>query len=745
MGNAENNLIAGKIIFRASGKAIVLPHDSTTDLPEEIHIRSGDTLTALPGDSVQVALRGGGAQKGGKNGEVFGKVVNVIDRARGTVVGRLVHKNGYFFVEPDDPRMPVHVVVADPKKAGVTPVPQLEEKVSVRLDAWDDADFFPTGTITQSFGKNHTPLAEFAAILHKYGLDENFPADVEGELKTIPEEVTEAHFGNRKDCRELFTFTIDPDDAKDFDDAISIEPLPKGAFSIGIHIADVSAYVSPGSALDKEAKRRGNSTYLVGTVIPMLPHKLSSGVCSLKEGVNRLTKSVFVQFSAEGEIQNTSFANTVIRSNKRLSYRQAMSFLKEDDFQKIIDTPMPAAHQTGFPGRSLAELSTEELRDLQTSIRQLWVFAKKLRKERMAGGSLDLDMPEVKIYLNPEGWADRIVQQESDESHQLIEEYMLLANEKVAQAFKKQNLPAVHRVHDKPDPEKLQELGQTIRAYGVKVGDLTLKEEVAKFLRLVRTHPQGYAMKVEFLRSLRQAKYSDDPIGHYGLNKSDYLHFTSPIRRYSDLIVHRIFEVLLKKTKQPSVSKEKLKSYKKEELSGLGDHLSITEQNSVEAERDSVKVKLLEYYDRETVVAPRDRTVFTAIITDVKGHGLFVEMADTLAYGFIPYTAFKDDHYVVSRDGKSIIGKRRQKEYHIGQRLPVIVATVDRFKRQIDLALPPRSKDGETTDSQEGQKASRSTETTSPRRGKKSKRKNQPAPKKAGNAQNKRRRSKKKK
>lgn len=696
----QNKLIAGRIIFRASGKAIVLPHESGEGVPEEIHIRSQDTSTALPGDSVQIKLL---TSQGGRRGksDLFGKVVNVVERARSSVVGRLIYKAGNYYVAPDDPRVPVNVVVADPKDSGLTPVPNLEDKVSVRLDDWEDPDFFPTGTLTESFGKNHTPMAEFAAILHKYGLDEEFPADVEKELASIPEEVTEDHFGNRMDCRDLFTFTIDPDDAKDFDDAISIEKLENGQYSIGVHIADVSAYVESKSALDKEAKRRGNSTYLVGTVIPMLPHKLSSGVCSLKEGVNRLTKSVFVCFDQEGHITKTSFANTVICSNKRLSYRQAMSFLKEDELQKIIDTPMPAAHQTGFPGRALSDLTKGELVDLQTSIRQLWFFAQKMRSERMAAGSLDLDMPEVKIYLSPEGWADRIVQQESDESHQLIEEFMLLANEKVAQAFKKQNLPAIHRVHDKPDPEKLEELGQTVRAYGVQVGDLTLSEEVSKFLRIVRTHPQGYSMKVDFLRSLRQAKYSDDPIGHYGLHKSDYLHFTSPIRRYSDLIVHRIFESLLKKTKQASaLSDKKVRPYKKEELNGLGEHLSITEQNSVEAERDSVKVKLLEFYDRETIIEPRNRTVFTAIITDVKGHGLFVEMADTLAYGFIPYKAFKDDHYEVSRDGKSIIGKRRQKEYCIGQRLPVIVATVDRFKRQIDLALPKGAPD-EITSSQD--------------------------------------------
>ena len=339
----------------------------------------------------------------------------------------------------------------------------------------------------------------------------------------------------RDSFRDVTTLTIDPVDAKDFDDALSIEELGEGRHRIGIHIADVSAYVKPGTPLDKEAQKRGNSTYLVGTVIPMLPHALSNGLCSLVEAQDRLTKSVFITFSQKAQIEQIDFANTVICSNKRLTYKQAFAFMQNDDLEAVRETPLPPKHQTGSTGRPLSDLSRSEMETLQRHIRALWEIAHQLRKRRFQNGSLDLDMNEIKIYVDPEGYADRIEKQENDESHQLIEEFMLSANEQVARKMKRNRFPCLYRVHDEPDEEKLQELRQTMGTFGVPCGNLSKANEMSKLLQILKEHPQGYTLKTHVLRSLKQAQYRALPDGHYGLAKSDYTpvsytHLTLPTK-----------------------------------------------------------------------------------------------------------------------------------------------------------------------------------------------------------------------
>ena len=341
--------------------------------------------------------------------------------------------------------------------------------------------------------------------------------------------------GGALDYRAIPVFTIDPDDAKDFDDALSIEQLG-GDTRVGIHIADVSSYVKPGTAIDREARERGNSTYLVGTVIPMLPEKLSNGLCSLVEAQDRLCKAVFLTFGPDIRIKQTDFANTVIRSRKRLTYKQAYALLFENSLEKIRALPVPPKHQTGSTGRALRDLNDWELSDLQSWIRSLWRIASALRMARMAHGSLDLDMPETKIFVDPQGYADRLERIEQDESHQLIEEFMLAANEAVARPDRGTHSACrrLYRVHDNPDAEKLNDYRQFVSTFGIKVGDLSRREEVVKLLAILKTHPQGYTLRTQFLRSLKKACYRATPDGHYGLHKKDYTHFTSPIRRYSD-------------------------------------------------------------------------------------------------------------------------------------------------------------------------------------------------------------------
>jgi ribonuclease R len=492
---------------------------------------------------------------------------------------------------------------------------------------------------------------------------------------------------HRLDYRHEAVFTIDPDDAKDFDDALSYELLDGGDVRLGVHIADVSTYVRPGTALDREAQRRGNSTYLVGVVVPMLPEKLSNGVCSLVEGQDRLCKAVFLTFDRKGRIKDTSYANTIIRSRKRLTYKQAYALMFEDDLDRIRTLPLPPKHQTGSTGRALHDLSHKELSDLQTWIRALWKIASKLRHDRMAHGSLDLDMPETKIFVDPKGYADRLEKIEHDESHQLIEEFMLAANEAVARLTRTHKLPSLYRVHDEPDGEKLEEYRSLLDSFHIKVGDLTRREELVRLLVVLRTHPQGYTLRTQLLRSLKKAVYRHTPDGHFGLHKKDYTHFTSPIRRYADLVVHRVFDhYLIKHAGQPMPGGHG-PGYDLPRVERLGEHLSLTEVNSAEAERDSVKVKLLEFFEREVDKYPKTR--FAAVITDVRPNGFFIELVESMTFGFVSANALGDDYYTPNSAGNALVGRKRRKTYAVNGRFDVVVDKVDRYKRLIDFRPAP--------------------------------------------------------
>ncbi|MEX2045363.1 MAG: RNB domain-containing ribonuclease, partial [Opitutus sp.] len=435
------------------------------------------------------------------------------------------------------------------------------------------------------------------------------------------------------------------------------------------------------SALDREARKRGNSTYLVGVVIPMLPEKLSNGLCSLVEAQDRLCKAVFLTFGRNGKLKDTGFANTVIRSRKRLTYKQAYAFIFEDNLARIRALPLPPKHQTGSTGRALHDLTDPELTDLQTWIRALWGIAARLRKERMANGSLDLDMPETKIFVDEDGYADRLEKIEHDESHQLIEEFMLAANEAVARLTRTQKLPSLYRVHDDPDPDKLDELRTLLGTHGIRTGDLTNRDELVRLLEVLHKHPQGYTLRTQLLRSLKKAAYRHTHDGHFGLAKTDYTHFTSPIRRYSDLVVHRVLEHhLARHGRRPAG--EHARGYDLGGVERLGEHLSLTEINSTEAERDSVKVKLLEFFERE--LDKRPRTKFAAVITDVRANGFFIELIESMTFGFVASQAIGDDSYSLSGDGTALVGRKRRQKFGLNQRLDVVVEKVDRYKRLID-------------------------------------------------------------
>lgn len=694
----DANLVTGAIRFRQRGSGFVIP-DVRTDgeSSQPIEIDATDTGVSMHGDQVVVRLydefnppKRRPKTKGKPKPSLYpdrprGRVIRIQKRARDTIVGNLQKTRLFHYVVPDDPRIIHDIYVPDPAKSKIKPRPAVGSKVVVKLHEWEQKHINPEGEIILNLGATHEPQAELMSILHKYDLNPEFPKKVLAEAKDIPSHVQRQQLKGREDLRDVFTFTIDPDDAKDFDDALSLEKLKGGLLRIGIHIADVGAYVQPNSALDQEAHTRGNSTYLVGTVIPMLPRALSNGICSLKEDVDRLTKSVFLTFAKGGKLKEIDFSNTVIRSNKRLTYKQAHTLLFKDDLEAVRSLKLPPSHQTGSTGRPLSELSDGELAKLQSSIRSLWTIASKMRADRMRKGSLNLEMSETKIFVDEQGYADRLEKVVNDESHQLIEEFMLAANEAVAKAMREANLPCIYRVHEEPDEERLNDLREFLATSGVAVANLNVRSEVIKLLRILETHPQGHILRTQLLRSLKKACYRSTPDGHYGLHKRDYCHFTSPIRRYSDLAVHRVFDFFLVKVKGRQALEGALPRYNIARANTLSEHLSHTEVNSTEAERESVKVKLLEFFDRE-LEKPK-KTRFEAIITEVRNHGMFVELVESNAFGMVHISTLKDDLYRVNDSGTAIVGRRTRKKYSVGQKIDVRVHRVDRFKRQVDFRI----------------------------------------------------------
>ena len=688
--SGDLNLLAGTIAFRQRGGAFL-------DVPgsdERIEIRPEDTGVALNSDKVLARLlpesfkprrgRNGRRDWNAANyGVRYAKVIRILERANSKVVGTLRRSYSFWHVVPDDPKFFYDVIVADPAKSGVVPPPKENDKVVVRLNEWVQKHMNPTGEIVENLGESHTPMAEYRSILVKYDLSETFPDEVEKCADSVPSEVSARDISGRFDARSIPTITIDPEDAKDFDDAISLRPAEGGNYEVGVHIADVSKYVKLSSPLDREAAKRGNSTYLVGTVIPMLPFKLSNGICSLVEDEDRLVKSVFLTVSPNGNILGAHFANSVIRSSKRLSYEQAHALITLDNLGEAAAVRPPENYETAFSGKDLTELSPESLAALQKMVRTLWGIASGMRQRRMKEGSLDLNMPEFKIFCDKDGYADRIEKIEYNESHQLVEEFMLAANREVSKALFGAKIPYISRVHDEPDPDKLSELRDELEPFGIECGDLTSRREIIKLLEQINAHPQAYILKTMFLRSLKRAEYRASPDGHYGLYMRFYAHFTSPIRRYADLTVHRCFDRMLWERKIPTAPKYAPAVLAKTELEAVAEAITRTEGNSTEAERESHKIKLMEYFERRIGKG----NAFEAIVTSLSNHGFFVDLTQSQAYGFVHLRTLHDDIYHLSDDGTELRGRRTGTTFRAGDKVYVDVESVDRFKRQIDFRL----------------------------------------------------------
>jgi ribonuclease R len=660
---AEADLVAGKLSIHQAGYGFLVPEKSGEP---DVFIAAENIGTAMHGDRVVArVLRDAPSDR--IKGRREGRVIRILERAHDTIVGTLQRSRNFYYVVPDDPRF-VHdvyvrpvAVVSDrrgsqdrPEDRQLESAANVGDKVVVRLHAWESRHINPEGEIIEVLGPASMPGIDMLSIIRKYHLPAEFPKDVLDQAKRISEQVDARQLEGREDLREEFIVTIDPDDARDFDDAIQVEKTTSG-WHLGVHIADVAAYVEPGSALDGEARMRGNSVYLPDRVIPMLPERLSNGVCSLNPGVDRLTHSVFVQFDKQGAVKSARFARSVIRSAHRLTYKQAYGIL------------------TAPPSDRLGE-----------RLHVAWQLAALLRQKRFQHGSLDLDFPEVKVWLDKEGHPVRLEQVENDESHQLIEEFMLAANEAVARELKKRAIPTIYRVHENPDPEKLAEYREFVLSFNYRVGDLTHRAELQRLLASIRGKPEEQALKVALLKSLKRARYSAQPLGHYGLAKANYLHFTSPIRRYADLVVHRALASDGAPRRRGEAARQPYRA-DMGEIASIAEHISTTERNAADAEIDAAQMKKLEFFQRQ--LDQRNPQIFRAAIIDVRNYGLMVELPDALITGLIHVSSLTDDFYLFEPARRQLIGRRSRKRFSVGDQLSVFVARVDTFKRQVDFAI----------------------------------------------------------
>jgi len=632
----EADLVPGRIRINRQGKGFLIPDDANL---KEIMVPESATSTALHEDRVLVRRD---VKKGCRDAleQETGTVIRILERKRTQVVGTLQRSPRFLYVIPDDPRMPHDIYVPSPRDVG-RPA-NVGDKVVVELHEWETRHTNPEGEIIEVLGSPDEEGVDMLSVLRQYSLALHFPKNVLQEARAIGSMVQPHELAGREDCRTHPVVTIDPDDAKDFDDAICLQRLGRDEWKLWVHIADVSNYVKPGTALDDEARARGNSTYLVDRVIPMLPEALSNELCSLKPNVDRLTKCVEFLISGEGRVLKTKFYPAVIHSQRRFTYKEVFAVLQRE--------PVGAIERMLHDANALAQ---------------------KIRRLRFKAGSLDLDFPEMKIRLDDHGRISTIERVENDVSHQLIEEYMLLANEAVAGRLMEQNVPAIYRVHEPPDERRLREYREEVLSHHVPVGNLTKRTEVQKLLQNLGTIAIGAALKIGFLRSLMRARYAVEPLGHYGLAKTKYAHFTSPIRRYADLVVHR---ALFQKSHGPTHS-----------LKETADHISDTERNSADAERDSKDVKLYAFLKGQLKSPNPPR--YPGLVIDVRNFGFFVDVSGLAMSGLVHLSSVEDDFYVFDPERGQLVGRRNRRVIRLGDKVQVQIAKVDSFKKQVDFRL----------------------------------------------------------
>lgn len=609
---------------------------------ETIEIDHSFLRTACHGDTVKILLH---PKKSGLTAN--GEVTEILRRSKKGYSGVLEKENDTYFLVPSDLRMYADIVIPQNKLAGA----KIGQKIFVIITEWKDAKKAPIGEVNKILGMPMEHNAEMEAIALEKGFSADFPTEVEEEAKQIAKRgIMEKDLKDRKDMRGTTTFTIDPVDAKDFDDAISFKKLQNGHLEIGVHIADVSHYVKLQTALDEEARSRGTSVYLVDRTIPMLPEELSNGLCSLNEHVDRLTFSAVFELDMNGKIYSEWFGETVTYSDKRFTYENA---------QKILDDKK---------GEFYAELNTLNL------------IAKKLNKKRFDEGAIMLEQDEVKFKLDDKGVPISVYTKERGDTNKLVEEFMLLANRRVAEymSSKKVGKQSVflYRIHDLPNKEKMKDLAMFLKrlGYHMKLKDgIIPSEEINILIRKLEHNPLRDTVHTAIIRTMAKAIYSTKNIGHYGLGFKFYTHFTSPIRRYPDVIVHRLLKDFLS---EKAIPKEKWYEYEH-----MSQEASSQEKEAAEAERASIKYKQVEYMSK------RVGQSYEGIITGVTEWGLYVEEKETKCEGMIRMRDLKNDYYVFDKRYMSIKGQKTHKKYTLGDKTKFKVIGADMNKKTIDYEL----------------------------------------------------------
>lgn len=636
-------LAEGVFIGNARGFGFV----ETGEDEEDIFIPADAVNTALHQDRVQVLLKK--EQKPGKRRE--GTVIKILERGTTEVVGTFQREGDYGFVLCDNQKISRDVYISPKNSHGIRD----GEKVVAQILDYGSEKRKPEGKITESLGNIHAPGADILAVVKSYGIPSEFPVRVMNQAMRVPDHVLEADWDGRDDLTGLMTVTIDGEDAKDLDDAVSLTK-EGNLYHLGVHIADVSNYVQGGSAIDREALKRGTSVYLADRVIPMLPERLSNGICSLNQGVERLALSCLMDIDENGTVVSHKITESVIRVDRRMSYEQVRCILEDGE--------------------------TETSREYQEFVPTFFLMKELsgiLRGCRHNRGSIDFDFPESKIILNGAGRTIDVKPYETSVATEIIEDFMLLANETVAREYCKGEYPFVYRTHENPDPDKVEELLMLLHNQGIDVrksGQEITPKEIQEILESIQDLPNETMISRLTLRTMKQAKYTTECSGHFGLAARYYCHFTSPIRRYPDLQIHRIIRDNLR----GRLTREGKTEHYREILEEVARQSSVCERRAQEAERESDKMKKAEYMSYHL------GEEFDGIISGVTGYGLYVELGNTVE-GLVHITALKDDYYTFDQETHELRGELTKKVYHLGQKIRVRVADADAVKRSVDFTI----------------------------------------------------------
>jgi ribonuclease R len=612
---------------------------------QDIFIPGDATKGALHGDKVMIAVK---EEQTGRRKE--GAVINIIERGKNEVVGTFEKSKNFGFVVPDNQKFGKDIFIAKELTKGAVS----GHKVVVKITNYGDATQNPEGKVVEILGHINDPGVDIMSVIKAYDIPVEFPEEVMRSLSNVPEEIDPEEIKNRMDIRNLQTVTIDGEDAKDLDDAITISK-EGDIYHLGVHIADVTHYVRESTPLDKEALKRGTSVYLVDRVIPMLPHKLSNGICSLNPGADRLALSCFMDIDSKGTVLGHKIAETVIKSDRRMTYTNVAKIVEESDDEV-----------------------TKEFEELVPMFQLMQELAEVLRDRRHKRGSINFDFPESKIIVDKKGKPIEIKPYERNKATKIIEEFMLIANETIAEDFFWQEIPFVYRTHDNPDEEKIKKLAIFINNFGysIKVGQEDIHpKELQKLLIKVEDTPEEALISRLTLRSMKQAKYTVANTGHFGLSAKYYCHFTSPIRRYPDLQIHRI----IKENLNGKLGEKRVQHYEKI-LFEVANHSSKTERRADESERDVEKLKKVEY------MMDHIGEIFEGVISGVTSWGMYIELPNTVE-GMIRVSEMKDDYYIYDEERYQMIGEHTKKIYKLGQTVKVEVVNADKLLRTIDFAL----------------------------------------------------------